>query len=100
MQQQVPTRDACLRYQYIAQLEVEQKSQRRSEHAKPQPHDALALEECLLCIDRHDCSLPQQAESTLKSTRHHIQHGIDWQPNCHNKVPEGHAVADIEETVL
>src|SRR5919198_1581973 len=93
-------RYTCLPHQYIAQLKIEQKRQRRGEEPKPQPSYTLPLEECLLCIDRHGCSLPQQAESTLENAWHHIQHGIDWQPNCHYKVPEGHAIADIEETIL
>jgi hypothetical protein len=41
-------------HEHIAQLEIEQKSQRTGKNTKPQPAYALALQEGLLRVARHD----------------------------------------------
>jgi hypothetical protein len=53
MEDKMLRRHADRLHEHIAQLEIEQKSERTGKDAKPQPPYALALKECLLGVSRH-----------------------------------------------
>src|SRR5256885_8738904 len=99
MENNVVRRHADRLHEHIAELEVEQKSQRTGEDAKPQPAYTLVLKECLLCVSRHSL-LAFLLDSPLEHARHHIQLGIDWLPDRRHKIPEGCTVTDIQEHVV
>jgi hypothetical protein len=99
VEDKVVRRHADRLHEHIAELEVEQKSQRTGEDAKPQPAYTLMLKECLLCVSCHSL-LAFLLNSPLENARHYIQHGIDRHPDRRHKIPERCTVADIQEHVV